>query len=101
MGANQKQRHAVLRSVSAQIQHAAYNYITKSEAITNSENWTFNEPQSDGDDDPPEADISVFGTLDEGSSSASVSSPPPCKPANDKSKSVETVSGIKRKGRAT
>ena len=65
-------------------------YIPKEEAIANSDNWTFETPESD-DDEPPQAGAGVFdpGCLDEASSSSARSPEPPA-----------TVVGSKRKGPA-
>ena len=82
------------------------NYITKTEAITNSSTWTFDDPESCGQDDPPEAEVGFFDVKDQGSSStlptsgaAGPSSPPPSKPA-DGTPEPATVTGSKRKSRS-
>ena len=66
------------------------NYITKTQAITNSPTWTFEEPQSGDDNDPPEADLGFFGVIDKGSSSTTTIDEPATieKPHSKKRKAV-------------
>jgi hypothetical protein len=65
-------------------------YLPKAEAIANSFNWNFEEPESGDDADPPAAAIGVFDKIGD------VGSPKPAGP----SEPPATVAGGKRKARA-
>lgn len=82
----------------------AGEFITKADAIKNSEDWELMDPDADDEeDDPPIASPSVFASVpppQAAAAEAGPSSPPPRTPVEAQAATPATTAGCKRKSRA-